>query len=438
MNNTLMLIGLALGLLLGLGASAGGDAGWAIAPTLEALAQASAPLGALFIRALQMIVIPLVMAIVFGGVARLGDARSLGRLGGSALAFIFGTTLIAVTLGMGAMALAVGFLPPVANPDPGTAQAVELPGLLDFFINLIPANPFAAASEGRLLPLLVFSVLFGAAAGTLPEAQRQRLLELAGAVEGAFIRLVHWILWTAPVGIFGLAAPAAARLGLDLLESLLALVVVVVAALFLFTVAVYLPLVATLGRTAPGRFVRETLPSFTMGFTTTSSVATLPILLRDAPALGVSPRVRDLVIPLAASMNRAGSGLFQGASVVFLAWLYQVDVPGGAWGGAVIACFFAAATVAPVPSASIMTLAPALDAVGVPLAGLGILLGVDRIPDMFRSAVNMTGHMAAAVVVEGVAGEDAGVTGVEVGSLGDDGSPTPKPPPGTVSASARD
>lgn len=405
MNNALMLVGLALGLLLGLAASIGGDAGWAIAPTLETLAQASAPLGDLFIRALQMIVIPLVMAIVFGGVARLGDARSLGRLGGSALAFIFGTTLIAVTLGMGSMALALRFLSPVANPDPGLAQAVELPGLMDFFVNLIPANPFAAASAGRLLPLLVFSILFGAAAGTLPAAQKDRLLELAGAVEAAFIRLVHWILWTAPVGIFGLAAPAAARLGLDLLESLLALVAVVVVALFLFMAAVYLPLVVTLGRVAPGRFIRETLASYTMGFTTTSSVATLPILLRDAPNLGVSPRVRDLVIPLAASMNRAGSGLFQGASVVFLAWLYQVDVPGGAWGGAVIACFFAAATVAPVPSASIMTLAPALDAVGVPLAGLGILLGVDRIPDMFRSATNMTGHMAAAVVVEGVAGE---------------------------------
>jgi len=407
MNNALMLVGLALGLLLGLAASIGGDAGWAIAPTLEMLARASAPLGDLFIRALQMIVIPLVMAIVFSGVARLGDARALGRLGGSALAFIFGTTLIAVTVGMGSMALALRFLTPVANPNPGLPQAAELPGLVDFFVNLIPANPFAAASAGRLLPLLVFAVLFGAAAGTLPAVQKDRLIELAGAVEAAFIRLVHWILWTAPVGIFGLAAPAAARLGLDLLESLVALVAVVVVALFLFMILIYLPLVATLGRVSPRRFIRETLASYTMGFTTTSSVATLPILLRDAPRLGVSPQVRDLVIPLAASMNRAGSGLFQGASVVFLAWLYQVDVPGGAWGGAVIACFFAAATVAPVPSASIMTLAPALDAVGVPLAGLGILLGVDRVPDMFRSGTNMTGHMAAAVVVQGVAGEGA-------------------------------
>ncbi|HSM05332.1 MAG TPA: dicarboxylate/amino acid:cation symporter [Longimicrobiales bacterium] len=411
MNNSLMLLGLVLGLVVGLLASFGADAGWATTPFLEALALGSEPLGDLFIRALQMIVIPLVMAIVFGGVARLGDARSLGRLGGTALAFIFGTTLVGVLTGMGGMGLALQFVPPVPNPAPGAADAVELPGIVDFLVNLVPANPFAAASAGRLLPLLVFSILFGAAAGTLPAAQRDRLLEIADAVEAAFIRLVHWILWTAPVGIFGLAAPAAARLGLDLLGSLAALVGVVIVGLFVFMTLVYLPLVATLGRTPPGRFIRGTLASYTMGFTTTSSVATLPILLRDAPALGVSERVKDLVIPLAASMNRAGSGLFQGASVVFLAWLYQVPVPGGAWGGAVLACFFAAATVAPVPSASIMTLAPALDAVGVPLAGLGILLGVDRVPDMFRSATNMTGHMAAAVVVEGVVGEGTASVG---------------------------
>ncbi|UCC27006.1 MAG: dicarboxylate/amino acid:cation symporter [Gemmatimonadales bacterium] len=410
MNNTLMLLGLILGLALGLAASLTGS------PVLHLLSTGSAPLGDLFIRAIQMVVIPLVMAIVFGGVARLGDTRSLGRLGGTALAFIFGTTLVGVLVGMSAMGLALQFVPEVANPGGAQPDALELPGIMDFVVGLIPRNPFEAATAGRLLPLLVFSVLFGAAAGTLAPERREQLVGIADAVSDAFIKLVHWILWTAPVGIFGLAAPAAARLGLGLLQSLAALIVVVVVGLFVFMAVVYLPLVATLGRTRPSRFIKGTLASYTMGFTTTSSVATLPVILRDAPALGVSERVANLVIPLAASMNRAGSGLFQGASVVFLAWLFQIDVPGGAWGGAVLACFFAAATVAPVPSASIMTLAPALDAVGVPLAGLGILLGVDRVPDMFRSATNMTGHMAAAVVVEGVAGEESTPGGGAVGA----------------------
>jgi Na+/H+-dicarboxylate symporter len=297
----------------------------------------------------------------------------------------------------------------------------ELPGLVDFVVGLLPRNPFAAAAEGRLLPLLVFSVLFGAAAGTLPSDARERLVGIADAVSEAFITLVRWILWTAPVGIFGLAAPATARMGIGLLQSLAVFVVTVIVALFVFMTVVYLPIVAMVGRVAPGRFIRGTLASYTMGFTTTSSVATLPVLLRDAPALGVSRRVSDLVLPLAASLNRAGSGLFQGASVVFLAWLYDIPVPGGAWVGAALACFFAASTVAPVPSASIMTLAPALSAVGAPFAGLGILLGVDRIPDMFRSATNMTGHMAAAVVTEALAGE-----GVKSG--GGDGGGASEPP----------
>jgi len=410
MNNTLMLLGLAAGLLLGLAASLTG------APLLQAAAAWSEPLGQLFIRALQMVVIPLVVSIVFAGVARIGDTRSLGSLGGVAAGFIFGTTLVAVIMGMGAMGLALQFVPPIPAPTAAVPQVSELPGIVDFFVALVPRNPFEAAAAGRLLPLLVFAVLFGAAAGTLDDDRRSLLVDGADAISEAFIRLVHWILWTAPLGIFGLAAPAAARLGIGLLQSLLVLVSVVIVTLFAFMAVVYLPLVALVGRVSPRRFIRGTLASWTMGFTTTSSVATLPVLLRDAPELGVSDGVRDLVLPLAASMNRAGSGLFQGASVVFLAWLYQVPVPGAAWAGAVVACFFAAATVAPVPSASIMTLAPALDAVGAPLAGLGILLGVDRIPDMFRSATNMTGHMAAAVVVEGAAG---GELGAEAGDGGD-------------------
>jgi Na+/H+-dicarboxylate symporter len=401
MNHLLMLVGLALGLVLGLAASITGS------PVLLTISEASAPFGDLFIRAIQMVVIPLVVAIVFGGVARLGDAKTLGRLGGASLGFILGTTAPAVVMGMAAMYVVMGWAPPVPLPDATpAATATELPGLVDFIVGLVPRNPFAAAAEGRLLPLLVFAVLVGAAAGTLQKAARLRLVEFADAVSDAFIVLVRWILWTAPLGIFGLVAPATARMGVDLIQSLAVFIVTVIVTLFVFMAVIYLPAVALFGRVGPSAFIRGTLASYTMGFTTTSSVATLPVLLRDAPALGVSRRVSDLVLPLAASLNRAGSGLFQGASVVFLASLYGIEVPFGAWVGAAIACFFAASTVAPVPSASIMTLAPALSAVGVPFAGLGILLGIDRIPDMFRSGTNMTGHMAAAVITQQVAGDD--------------------------------
>jgi len=414
MNNTAMLLGLLAGLALGLVASITN------APILLDLAAWSAPLGDLFIRGVQMVVIPLVVAIVFSGVAGIGDTRTLGRIGGSSLGFIVGTTIPAVIIGMGGMGLALGFMPPIPSPA-GEAPAMgELPSLIDFVVNLIPRNPFQAAAEGSLLPLLVFAVLLGAAAGTLESGKRDMLVEVADAVSAALIRLVEWVLWTAPVGIFGLVAPATARMGLGLLQSLAVFVVVVVLGLALLVFGVYLPIVALVGRVPPRDFLKHVTASFTVGFTTTSSVATLPVLLRDAPKLGVSERVADVVIPLAAALNRAGSGLFQGASVVFLAWLYEVPVGTGAWVGAAIAVFFAASTVAPVPSASIMTLAPALSAVGAPMAGLGILLGIDRVPDMFRSGVNQVGHMAAAVVAEGAAGTDpkSGTAGAEVRDAG--------------------
>lgn len=397
MNNIAMLIGLVAGLILGLAASITNS------PILMDLAAWSAPLGDLFIRGVQMVVIPLVVAIVFSGVAGIGDTRTLGRIGGSSLGFIVGTTIPAVLIGMGGMGFALRFMPRIPSPGGEVPTMTELPSLIDFVVNLIPRNPFQAAADGSLLPLLVFTVLLGAAAGTIEPEKRDRLIDIADAAAAALIRLVEWVLWTAPVGIFGLVAPATARMGLGLLQSLAVFVIAVVLGLAILVFAVYLPIVATLGRVSPSDFLKHVTASFTVGFTTTSSVATLPVLLRDAPELGVSERVADVVIPLAAALNRAGSGLFQGASVVFLAWLYEVPVTGGAWVGAAIAVFFAASTVAPVPSASIMTLAPALSAVGAPMAGLGMLLGIDRVPDMFRSGVNQVGHMAAAVVTQGVA-----------------------------------
>lgn len=390
-----MLVGLLVGLAVGLAASATGS------PVLLAVATGVGPLGELFIRALQMVVIPLVVAVVFSGVARLGDTRTLGRLGGTALAFVWSTTAVAVMMGMGAMGLSLRWVPDVTVPDNGAVATPDVPGAVDFLLSLVPRNPFAAAAAGELLPLLVFTVLFGAAVGALEGIHRERLTGFADALGQAFIKLVMWILWTAPVGIFALVAPVTARMGIELLQSLAVFIVTVVATLFVFMALVYAPAVVVLGRMPLGRFVRGTLATYTMGFTTTSSVATLPVLLRDAPPLGIAPAVADLVLPLAAALNRAGSGLFQGASVVFLAHLYSIDVPGAAWAGAVLAVFFAASTVAPVPSASVMTLAPALDVVGIPLAGLGLLLGVDRVPDMFRSGTNVTGHMAAAVVTQG-------------------------------------
>ena len=361
------------------------------------------PLGTLFVNAIQMVVIPLVVCVIFVGIARLGDLRKAGRLGGSSILFFWLTTLPAILIGMGLMALALRFSPEVAPPVVQEGAAAEFPGMVDFLVNLVPRNPFQAAASGTLLPLIVFAAIFGAAAGTLPNDDRNRLLGLADSTTEALVTIVYWILWIGPVGLFGLTAPLIAELGWSLLASLGVFILTVIVGLFLFIGLVYLPAARFLGRVPLGRYVRGSLGACTIGFSATSSVAALPVMLADAETkLGVSPTTARLVLPLAASLNRAGSALFQGASVVFLASLYDVPLPPAAVTGALLATFLAAMTVAPVPSASIVSLVPTLATVGVPQAGLAVLLGIDRIPDMFRSATNVLGHMTAAAVVDGV------------------------------------
>jgi Na+/H+-dicarboxylate symporter len=391
-------LGLILGLALGLLASAT-DIG-----VLDRLAAGVAPLGTLFINAIRMVVIPLVVTTLFVGVARLANPKTVGKLGGSALGFFWGTTIPAIVIGMGFMTIAMSIWPVNVEVSTPVESAQELPGLLDLVLSLIPANPFAAAANGALLPLIVFTLLLAAATGAVEEARRQRLITLAEDTSAIFVRLIHWILWTAPAGVFGLAAPVVARMGLDLLTGLALFVGTVVVGLFVFMAIFYLPAVRFLGKKGVGEFVRGVTGSYVIGFSTTSSVASLPVMFEDAEALGVSPAVSSLVLSLGASINRAGSALFQAGAVVFLAALYGVPLPLTTLVSVGFVGFVVAMSVAPVPSASIVTLAPILEAAGVPLAGLGLLLGIDRVPDMFRSATNITGHVAAAVTVEGLVG----------------------------------
>ena len=398
MNNLATAVGLALGLVVGLLAAV------TDVVVMDSLIRAAAPLGTLFINAIRMVVIPLVVTTIFIGVASLGNPKTVGKLGGSALGFFWGTTIPAIIIGITFMKIALDIWPATVQAGTPGAAPPEIPGLLDFFLGLIPANPFAAASEGALLPLIVFTILLAVAAGALAEERRERLITLARDVSAMFVKLIHWILWAAPVGVFGLTAPVMAQLGLGLLTSLLVFVSTVVIGLFVFMALFYLSLVRFVGGKGVGEFIRGVAGTYTIGFSTTSSVASLPVMFEDAHNLDVSPPVASLVLSLGAAINRAGSALFQGATLVLLAALSGVSLSATALVSAGMVGLLVAMSVAPVPSASVVTLAPILETAGVPLTGLGIMLGIDRIPDMFRSATNTTGHVACAVVVEGLVG----------------------------------
>jgi len=220
-------------------------------PVLHAIARESAPLGKLFINAIKMVVIPLVVTIIFASIARLGDVRKLGKIGGMTLGIYWVTLVRAIMTGMGVMALGLQFTPDIKMPAIEAASIPKLQSITDFIISLIPSNPFAAASRGAILPLIVFTALFAAAAGTLEEARRERMITGAEDISEALIKLVWWILYTAPLGIFGLIAPATALLGWGLIQSLGIFIACVFIGLTLFICGVLIPLLLIFGKMTP-------------------------------------------------------------------------------------------------------------------------------------------------------------------------------------------
>ena len=387
--------GLVLGLAVGLGASATGNT-W-----LLALAEGSAPFGAIFMNAIRMVIIPLIITIIFTSIARLGDPRKLGRIGGLTIAFYWITLIPAIAIGMGTMKFGLRFASEIDMPEAAAADVPELQSIVDFIVSLVPANPFAAASNGALLPLIVFTALVAAATGTLAAERRERMINIADDASAALIKLVWWILYTAPIGVFGLAAPVTARLGWDLVQSLGIFIVFVFVGLVIFVAVITLPLVYFVAGVGPLKYLKGTFGGMSIAVSTTSTAAAIPVTREETiENIGVSPTIANLLVPLGASMHRPGSALFQGAAIVFLAYLYGVPIPLTAIAAAMLATFLVSLTVAPVPSSGVVTMAPALDAIGVPVAGLAIILGIDRIPDMMRSAVNILGQVSAAALVD--------------------------------------
>jgi len=387
--------GLILGLVVGLGAAATGNE-W-----LLAIAKGSAPFGAIFMNAIRMVVIPLIVTIIFTSIARLGDPRKLGRIGGLTIAYYWITLIPAIAIGMVAMKVGLRYASEIEMPQTAATTVPALQGIVDFIVSLVPANPFAAASNGAILPLIVFTALVAAATGTLAAERRERMINIADDASKALIKLVWWIMYVAPIGVFGLAAPVTAQLGWDLVQSLGVFIISVSVGLAIFLVFITLPLVYFVAGIGPIRYLRGTFGGVSIAVSTTSTAAAIPVTLEDTTKnLKVSTTIADLLVPLGASMHRPGSALFQGAAVVFLAYLYDVPIPAAAIGAAMLATFLVSLTVAPVPSSSVVTMAPALDAVGVPVAGLALILGIDRIPDMMRSGVNLLSQVSAAVLVD--------------------------------------
>jgi len=402
-------IGLLAGLLLGLLAAGLAQRGQ---PALADVLRDIRPLGSLFLNLLSMVVIPLVATALFAGIAKLGDLRTVGRLVVRTLTFFWATAIVAILLGflVGALMLPHAAVTPeqqtalraAAGADATFIQraAENIPTGLQFLVQLVPANPFKAAADGNLLPVIVFVTIFGIAAATLPPEKRAPLTNIADATTDALIRIIHWVLLFAPIGIFALVAPIVTQFGWSLVRAMLWFVAAVIIGVILLIALVYLPSVAFIARMSPIKFLRAAYPPMLMGFSATSSMAALPLMIDAADRDLQIPRpVSGFVLPLAATLNRGGSAVFQAIAVVFVARLYGLPFGAGEMLAAGAAVFLASLTVASVPSAGVISLVPAFQSTGLPIAGLTILLGLDRISDMFRTMTNVTGHLASAVVV---------------------------------------
>ena len=387
-----------LGLLLGIGAAASGS------PLLARVVGWVEPIGTLWVNAVRMTVIPLVVASLVAAVATTG-ARTVGRLGTRAAVIFF------VLLVLGAV-LAVAIATPIfarVVVDPSAAASLrdaagaverpERPSLASWVVSLVPANPIRAAADGAMLPLLVFALLFGAALGRLAPARRAPVTSFFQGVADAMVVLVGWILALAPIGIFALALGLALRLGTGIVGAV-GVYLATHAGLALLLTALLYVIVAVVGRVSPARFARAALPAQMVAVTTRSSVAALPAMLDSAERTLRLPRaVTSFGLPLAVSALRLNQGISWPVMALFAAALYGVelrlvDVATLAATGVLLS-----ASVPGIPSGSLFVVAPFFASVGIPPEAIGALIALDLIPDVFKTLLNVTGHLASVTLL---------------------------------------
>lgn len=410
---TKILLGLAFGAVVGAAAQASGSS------TARDAVLFIEPLGTAFIRLISMVVVPLVVASLFVGTCSVGDVRRLGRIGGRSLAYFLVTTAIAATLGLYLAVLAR----PGATLDPavrdeiagayasGTGVSMERAegvSLRDRLLEVIPQNPVRAAAEGNLLPLIFATLLFGAAASVLEPSRREPLIHVFDAVNGAAAVIIDWVMRLAPYAVFVLIAGALARFGIGLLRGLFvyALLVVVGEAIQAFGV---LSVALRLGGVNVRAFWKHTADAPLLAFSTASSNAALPVSLEVAEKrLGVSNEVASFVLPVGATLNMNGSALYKGLTVVFLAQVYGVPLGPADHLTIVAASTVAAVAGVGVPGSSLVTTLIVLGAVGMgpqAAAGIALVVGLDRLLDMFRTGVNVLGDLTCAAIIAKGEGE---------------------------------
>ena len=405
-----MLLGIAFGILLG------PTVGLVSAEWAVLIGNWVALPGKLFLLAIQFVVVPLVVASVVRGIAAGEGSGNLGQLGGWTVGFFLLTTIVAVAIGLVAATVLEpgrfidGAILTLAEADAGAAEiSAKLPTsavapapeeIPDLIASLFPRDPLVSFISGNMLQIVLTSVILGIALVTLPAEQSKPLLDLLASVQAACMAIVSWVLRFSPFAVFGLLAHITARVGLSALLGVGAYVgTVLIGLLLLF--GLYLAVVGLVARRNPLQFLAASREATLLAFSTSSSAAVMPVTLGIAEReLKVTPSVARFIVPLGTTINMGGTALYQGVAAIFLAQVFNIEI--GVSGMLLIVVMATGAAIGSpgTPGVGIVILATILNSVGIPPTGIAIILGVDRLLDMCRTVVNVTGDLAASVTID--------------------------------------
>ncbi|SHJ47147.1 Na+/H+-dicarboxylate symporter [Clostridium amylolyticum] len=357
------------------------------------------PMGDVFLRGIKMVVIPLVLFSLICGTASMGDIKKLGRIGGKTLAFYLSTTAFAITLAL--------IMANIFKPGMGVVRTVSSanintqtpPFIMDLFVNMIPTNPVESLIKGDMLQIITFAVIFGAAL-TLLGKKGEPLIELFNDINDVFLKIIELVMLTAPFGVFALISQVVLTQGIDILLSLLKYFLVVVLTLVIHTVVSYGGLLRVLGKVNPIPFFKKFWPTMLVGFSTSSSNATIPVTM-DACTnkLGAADKITSFTIPLGATINMDGTAIMQGVAAMFIAQVYGIHISLYQQLMIILTATLASIGTAGVPGAGIVMLSMVLQQVGLPLEGIALILSVDRLLDMMRTVTNITGDAVCTIIV---------------------------------------
>lgn len=357
------------------------------------------PLGRIFISLITMLVVPLVFLSIILGAAGLGDPQKLGRIGLKALTFFLTTTMIAIIIGL---SLAAVIQPGVAGDfdlEGAAYESAEAPPVGETLLNIIPKNPLAAMTDGNMLQIIVFAVFIGMALTALGD-RTKGILNLVEQGNEIMMYLVGLVMKFAPYGTFGLIATAIGSQGLPAIRAMGSYMVVVIVALLVHAAFTYGGTVAFLAKKSPVWFFKKFAPAMSVAFSTSSSNATLPISMEVAQKeLKIPKSISSFVQPLGATINMDGTAIMQGVATMFIAQAYGIDLSFTELVTVVLTAVLASIGTAGVPGVGLIMLAMVLGSVGLPVEGIGLILGIDRLLDMARTAINISGDAACALYV---------------------------------------